>query len=722
MAKRIQDTTVTSKDRLLGSIVVFVVALAARLIYVNAAAGTPTFGFLTFDLLQFHNLAVSIFQDSQLGHEAVFKAPLYSLVLSQIYSMVSNPIFQSFVIQCILGSISAILIYLISVRFYTQRISITAGLIAALYGTLIFFDAELLPVSFTVFLILLATYLLMKYEEGHRVFLAVAAGITLALSGAATPETLVLVPVAGFWIYRDGAGKKKFRLSHTLAMLIAAVVVTVPFAIRNNTLGGEKVPYLTDIGVRMAIANQEGATGRDFILPNGVRELGQSYSNALEATQRTKVSEFSASEMGGIWLGQAVGYIFSHPLDWLGLELRKLACLISGYEISTDRPIYYFASQNMPLQVLLFDKFLSIPFGLILPFAFLAFLAVRHNNRKQLLLVWSATGLVLVSLLLAPFAFQRILFVPFIIIWSAAGFWGLVGLYQKQEFRRFYTWLSILVAAVVIVNGVAKIPGLIPTVDSEFEGRMFAANAHLTANRLEEAKTNYDAALRIDPRSPRPYSSLASIFAQQGNDSLAIVYYNRAVAVDPSDDRPLKNIVNLMKRKQKLAELNNVLVRVIKEFPKANWAYNEYASLHVRLSEFTQAADIYEKSFAADSTNIEAIFLKAEVYLMADMRQEAEEEFQRYLQYAPNSVAARANLGQVYARQRRIEEALREFGFVREQEPGNPATYFNLASVYYQTNDLMRAASYLDTADAIDHNFPGLEEMRQMIDSARVNR
>lgn len=714
--------TITSKDRLFGAIVVFVVALAVRLIYVNAAATMPTFGYLTFDLLHFHNLAVSILQNTQLGHEAVFKAPLYSLLLSQIYGIVSNPIFQTFVLQCILGSIAAVLLYLISVRFYPQRVSLTAGIIAALYGTLIYFDTELLPVSLTVFLVLMAVYLLLKYEERHQILFAAAAGIALALAGAATPETLILVPVAGYWIYREGAGKKKSRLSHTLTMFIAVVIVTLPFALRNNSLGGEKVPYLTDIGVRMAIANQAGATGRDFSLPNGIRESGQNYINALEATERTKMREFSANEMGGTWVGEAVGYIFSHPIDWLWLELRKVACFISGYEISTDRPIYYIAGERMPLQVLLFDKFISFPFGLILPLALLAPLAAGYNGRKQKLLIWSAIALTSVSLLFSAFAFQRVFFVPFVIIWSAAGFWGLVRLYQKQEFHRFYIWLPVLVAAIVVVNGIAKIPGLVPTTNSEFEGRMFVANAQLTANRMDEAKDSYEAALRLDPRSPRPYNSLATIYAQQGNDSLAIVYYNRAAAVDSNDDRPLRGIVNLLKRRQKITELNNVLVRAIRDFPKANWAYHEYAALHVRLSEFTQAADIYERSFEADSTNFEAIFRKAEVYLMADMRQEAEAEFRRYLQYAPTSVPARANLGQVYARQQRIEEALREFGYVRDTQPGNPATYFNLASVYYQIKEFARASSYLDTVEAIDHGFPGIVEMRRMIDSARVNQ
>lgn len=722
MAKRSQDLAITTKDRVVASAIVFVVALALRLIYLNAAESIPTFGYLTFDLLHFHNLAVAMIKDGLIGHEAVFKAPLYSLALAQIYSISSNPIFQTLVLQCILGSMSAVLIYLISSHYYSQRLSLTAGMIAAFYGTLIYYDTELLPVSLTVFLILAAIYLLLRYELVHRMIFIAGAGVALALAGAATPEILILLPVAGWWIYRDGAEKKKFRGRHCLILALTVALATVPFIIRNNALGGETVPYVTDIGVRTAIANQAGADGRAFALPNGIRESGQSYVNAHEATHRTRGNEAATSEMGGFWLRHALGYVLSNPIDWVTLELRKLACFISGYEISTDRPIYFMAGERMPLRVLLFDKFISIPFGLILPFALLAPLVAGDPKRRQRLLIWSMVALLGVSMLFNAFAYQRILLVPFVIIWAAAGFWGLVTLYRKQEFRRFYTWLSVLVTAIVVVNGIAKIPGLVPTINSEFEGKMYTANALLTANRLDEAKDNYEAALRIDPRSPRPYNSLANIYSQKGNDSLATVFYNRAIGVDPADDRPLRSLANLLKRRQKLGELNHLLVGVMRQFPKANWAYHEYAQLHIKLKEFTQAADIYERSFAADSTDFESIFLKGETYLMADMRQEAEAEFLRYLQYAPNSVPARANLGQVYARQQRIDEARREFEFVREQQPGNPATYFNLASLFYQTNELARAASYLDTAGAMDHSFPGLEEMRRMIDSARVSQ
>ena len=722
MAKQLRKMKITSKDRIIGTIAVLAVALAARLIYLNAASSMSTFTYLTFDLLHFHNIAVAIFHGAPLGHEAVFKAPLYSMVLAQIYGLMSNPVFNALLFQCFLGSLSSALVYLIAADFYSQKIAFTAGLTAALYGTLIYFDSELLPVSLTVSLVLASLYLLVKFEDSRRILLVAGAGIALALAGAATPETLILVPVALWWVYRDSSGQWKARVISGAILLATVVLVTLPFALRNNSTGGEKIPYLTDIGVRMAIANQAGADGRTFTLPNSSPESGQNYVNTLDATDRASGRELPQPEMGGFWLRRAFGDMAGSPIAWLGLEMRKLVCAISGYEISTDRPIYFIAAERFPLSVLLFDKLIFFPFGLILPLVLLAPLATSSSRRKQHLLIWSLIALVAVTLMFNVFAYQRILFVPILIVWAAAGFWGLIELYQRQDFRRFYIWLPMLLVAIIIVNGVARVPGLVPRIDSEFEGRMFEANALLAANRIDDARATYEKALRLDPRSARPYSSIANTYSQQGEDSLAVVYYNRALSVNPGDDRPLRGIAGILKRQQKIGELSQILVSVMRQFPKANWAYAEYANIHIRLGEYTQAADIYERSFQADSTDYGSIFLKGETYLTADMRQEAETEFLRYLQYAPNSIPAHANLGQIYARQRRTDEARREFEYVRNQQPSNPASYFNLASIYYQIDDLQRSSSYLDTARALDRTFPGLDEMRGMIDSARVKQ
>jgi 4-amino-4-deoxy-L-arabinose transferase-like glycosyltransferase len=406
------------------------------------------------------------------------------MLLAQLYAVVSDPLFSALAVQCLLGSLSSVLVYLIAIHFYSQKVGITAGLAAALYGTLIYFDAELLPVTLTIFLILAALYLLLRYRENRGILPLIVAAIAFALAGSATPETLILVPVAAWWIFREPDRGKKARLIHSIIFVLAAIVMTTPFVFINHSRGGEKIPYLTDISLRLATANQEQANGRTVTLPNSARDLGLSYSSAIETSFRASVRELPVTEIGSFWLRRTLSSIADNPLDWIKLELRKLVYLISSYEIATDRPLYYFAQGNFPLSFLLWEGALNFPLGIILPLALLAPLATRNSRRSQSILLQSVIALSLVTLLFNIFAYQRLLVVPFVIVWAAAGAWGLIELYRKHEYRRFYRWLVLLLVATVVVNGVTKIPGLSPAIDSNFEGRMFLANSLLAADRL----------------------------------------------------------------------------------------------------------------------------------------------------------------------------------------------------------------------------------------------
>ena len=720
MKKQSPASKSVSGNRFVAPGIVFVIALIVRIIFLNGYSALPTFGYLTFDGLHFSSVAMAIAQGQALGYAAVYKAPLYSLFLAGIYAYVSSTLFQALVIQCIVGSLSAVLICQIGRRFYSEKIALTAGIFAALYGPLVFFDTEVLPVSLTIFLILTTIYLLLRYEESRKLVLLIGSGVTVALAGAATPETLVLLPIAAWWIYRSDAPKNVSSGKHSLVFLVVAIVLTTPFAIRSHVLGGESIPYLSDVGVRLAIANQTGSESFSPTLPNSPHELGQSYANALEATLRTHARELSFDEVGSFWLKHAINEIVSHPIDWIKLEFHKLAYLIDGGEISTDRPIYYLGGKTFPLNLLLWSSLISIPFGLILPLAAVTAFVRSTSQRKQTLLVASAIALGAAALLFNVYAFQRLLIVPFVIIWAAGGLWALIALYRKQDFRGFYRALAVLVVALILVNSVTLIPGLLPKSDPNYEGQMFLANALAAKNRTDDALEAYQQAVRIEPRSPRAYGQIAGIYARSGRDSLATLYYTRAAGLDPNDDRPLRGIAAMLRKGQKVGELNQFLVNTMREFPKANWAYEDYAQLYIRIQEYTQAADIYERSFQADTTDFESIFKKGEVYLQADMRGEAEAEFKRYLSYIPSSVPARANLGQIYARQQRVQDALREFEYVKSMEPTNPAAHFNLASLYMQMGDFAQAGSHLDSAAALDNSFPGLDRLKAMLDSART--
>lgn len=713
------DETVKPRFSWIDIAIVLAVALVARLIHLYASAASPIFSYLTFDSIYYHTIAQYLSHGSELGHEGVFKAPLYGLFIAANYKLLGANLFLPLLLQNIFGAISCGLIYLIAARVYSRPVALIAGLCAALFGPLIYFDSEVLPTSLTVVLTLTAVWALIMFETSRRWVYPLAAGVALALAAANAPEVLLLAIVLCVWLLRLRAPERVKR-GQVAAYALAVILPLMPFVMRNHDIGRETVPFLTDVGVRLAVANNAEAGGRDFRLPNSVDEPGLSYLNAVDAANRTNGREVPLQNFGSFWTGRAVAYMFAHPVDWLKLELRKLALLISGYEVALDKPLYFYAQQSPILRWLLWDSGVAFPLGIFLPLALLAAIGPRQARLGQCPLAALAVVFAAAVLIFSPFSHQRLPAIPAVILWAAAGFWGMITLVRAGDFRRFYRNLVVFVIAFVAVNGIIYAFDTKVRINSELEGRIYTGNAYLTANVMEPARREFEEAAKTDPRSPRPHSGLASVYMRLGNDSLAIVSSYRAAGLAPSDDRPYRFIVNSYRRRNKVTDLNTLLYNLMREYPKANWVFDEYADLHNRLQEYTQVADIYERAFQADTTYYDAIFRKGETYLMADMRQEAEEEFRRYLSYMPSSIEAQANLGQVYARQRKLDLAEAQFEFVRRAQPYSPASYFNLASLSLQRSDFPRAHAYLDTARMLNANFPGLDALHQMIDSLQT--
>lgn len=699
--------------------IVFAVALVARLTHLYASAASPIFSYLTFDSIYYHTIAQYLSHGAELGHEGVFKAPLYGLFIALNYKLLGANLFLPLLLQNVFGAISCGLIYLIATRVYSRPVALIAGLCAALFGPLIYFDSEVLPTSLTIVLALTAIWAMIMFETSRRWVYPLAAGAALAVAAANAPEVLVLAVVLFIWLIRLRTPDRVNR-GQIVAFALAVILPLVPILIRSYEIGRETVPFLTDVGVRLAVANNPDADGRDFRLPHSVDEPGQSYLNAVNAANRTNGREVPLQNFGSFWAGRALASVSAHPVDWLKLELRKLALLISGYEIALDKPLYYYAQQSPVLSWLLWDSGIAFPLGIILPLALLAALGPRQSRQGQFPLQALAVVFAAAVLIFSPFSHQRLPAIPAVIIWGAAGIWGMVTLVRAGDFRRFYGNLVLFVIAFAAVNGIIYAFGPEVRINSELEGRVYTGNAYLTANVMEPARLEFEEAAKADPRSPRPHSGLASVYMRLGNDSLAMLSSLRAAGLAPSDDRPYRFIVNSYKRRNKVTDLNTLLYNLMREFPKANWVFDEYADLHRRLREYTQVADIYERAYQADTTYFDAIFRKAETYLLADMRQDAEEEFRRYLSFMPSSIEAQANLGQVYARQRKLDLAEAQFELVRRAQPFSPASYFNLASLSLQRSDFLRAHAYLDTARMLNASFPGLDALHQMIDSLQT--
>jgi tetratricopeptide (TPR) repeat protein len=706
------------------SLIVFAVAFLPRLFHLLSIQASPLFNYLAPDPLSYFQLANKLATGQGVGEAILFKAPLYPHLLALYYWVFGQALFMPLLLQSALGAFACVMIYLIARQYYANKIAVTAGLTAALCGPLIFFGGELLPFTLALTLNLIMIWLLTSYEENRKRSYLLVAGLLLGLSAAAHPAVLLFAAIVVLWIHQRLSQNRNEWIKQSLPFVIGILILLVPVAAHNVIAGGEAVVFGTYGGVNFGAGNNPQSNGGKPVLPSSLADAqtGTEAASAL-ANQQTGRT-LTATETGSYWLGRGFNYISSEPLAWIGLQLRKAAYLITGYEIPKDRQVYFFAKQSSVLRYLLWEKLIAFPFGILLPLAIPALAAASplRRDKRQCLPIGYVLSYVLIMLLFTVTARYRAMLVPIIVIWSAAGFWLLVSLYKERDYTRFYRWVAALVAALIVCNGLAFIPGLSPRTNADFDGYMFTGSADFSMGKYADAEQVFYTAATLNPQSVAVFLNLGNTCTRQNKDSSAVEYYKRAMAVDANDDRPKRAAAEIYRKRNRLKELSDLAVAEIKRNPKAVWAYHEYAYVHEKLEEYPLAADLYERAFAADTTNYNAIFLKASCYLAADMRMEAATEYHRFLKYVPNSVEARANLAQVYARQNKLELALDEFLKVAQAQPNNPAGYFNLASTYLQMGDFNKAEEMLNKTEALAPQFPGIDQVRQMIADERAGK
>jgi tetratricopeptide (TPR) repeat protein len=701
------------------ALIVFGVALVVRVIYLLDFSASPIANYFILDPRFYHEAAINIVNGTLSIHEATYKAPLYPYFLAAIYGVAGPSAFAARLVQVLLGSFSCVMIFFLAGRFYARGVALTAGLIAALYGPLVLFDSELLIPTLIIFLNLASFLLLFKYEDSGSRWLLFASGLLLGLSALARPNILIILPGVVIWLWRYIHLRRRRNQFRQAAFYVGGVVVMLLILLaRNYSVTGEANLFGNYGGYNFLIGNNRLADGRTAVLAGTSPEFEQGYVDAVAIANTIARRNLDDQELNWFWLKLGMDYIATNPLQWLGLEAKKFAFLTAGFEIPNNRHVYFFAQRSAILRPLLWDKFVSFPFGILLPLALVAVFA-RQVRRNQYLLTFFLTSYSISILLFFVNGRYRLPIIPILIIWAAAGAWQMVSLWRAGEFQRFYRLLAVFLVALLLCNALTYLPGLQVRPETEYESHLYLGSAYFQEGQYEKARRELLTAAKLYPKSPRVYNALGNTFYALGNDSLAGVYYRLGVEADPDYEIVVKNLVNHYKRNRKLMEFNDLLLERIDHDPNAAWARKEYAWLHTQIDAKDEAIDLYQIAWETDTTDFECLFHRAQLLLELDMRADAEREYNELLERFPNSVEAHANLGQVYARQGRLDEALLEFEWVREREPGFPGSYFNLATVHLQRGELNMAEENLREIERLSPNFPSLVPLRKMIEQAK---
>jgi 4-amino-4-deoxy-L-arabinose transferase-like glycosyltransferase len=314
---------------------VFALALCARLIHIWAISKSPFFDQLLVDSVDFDARAMAFMQGRWLEAGAFFQAPLYPLFLALIYKVFGHSLLAVRLVQAVLGSGTALLVYLVGRRCCGRSVGLVAGLIASLYSMAIHFDAEILRPPLVLFLAVLGLYLLLSAaaKDGLRGW--AAAGFILGLASIARPTLLVFLPLAGLWVY-FGHGQKGTpgvrnsvpRAAATALFLCCSLVPVGTVTSINYARSGQFVLISYNGGINFYIGNNPDYEATVAIRP-GIR--WDLLTSEPAADRRTDPSGWSR-----YYYDKAFHYIESDPEGYAGLVLKKLVLFWNGHEIERN--------------------------------------------------------------------------------------------------------------------------------------------------------------------------------------------------------------------------------------------------------------------------------------------------------------------------------------------------------------------------------------------------
>ena len=638
----------------LWGVLIVAVALIARGVYLYESSANPTFAAPIMDSADYDDLARALLERRQ-AHTPLFWQPVfYPLYLAAVYLLTNSSIWAAKLIQVALGAATCLLTYRLGDRIFGRSTGILAGLFVALYGPLIFFEAELLATGWAALWAVGLTLLFIRTAETNRLLPALALGIVGALSVITRP-TFLPVFVAGcvwlVWMWRRG-DRPVQRIAPKLALAAAGfTLIAVPVAGLNYGLTGHFGIMPASGGINLYIGNNPTATETTTLRP------GHAWDALAELPARHGVANDPWARERFFYRQATYYNISSHPGAFLGGLAHKSLEFVSSREIPRSLDVYVFRAWSYTLSALAWKVGgFGFPFGILLPLAAVG--AVWHW-RKLPGPIWLALTLYPLAILLVFVAARyRMPLVPIIAILAAAGGVAIGGALRVRDWRRL--GLSGGVTAAMLL--LSTLPGPFPAerINYRAELHQFLGNRLFQEHKLVEAVQQYKVALAFAPEDADVHGKLAEALLEVGLPDEAITHYEASLRTRPDSaaNAAALGVVLLQQGEvERAIAAYQQAVRIDPEFGKA------YSNLGVALQQSGRLDDAIAAYRAAARLDPNEATIQYNLGVALAQRGDAQgaiDALHRSLEINPGNIDLRCELALTFFRNGQRSEALKE--------------------------------------------------------------
>jgi len=214
-----------------------------------------------------------------------------------------------------------------------------------------------------------------------------------------------------------------------------------------------------------------------------------------------------------------------------------------------------------------------------------------------------------------------------------------------------------------------------------------AIRALIERGELEEAARRLQDLSAARPRDPEVARLLGEVRRRQGRWDEALAHYRAVLAIVPQDIEAMFWIATLYRWKGALEESLAAYGRILAEAPQHVDALVGRARVFLQMGRLAEAEADVRTALAAAPKSEEA----AELWLQVLMRARRFQEAEAWIRAHPDMPARDRWLGDLYAAQGRMSEAIVAYTRALAATPQDPAVLRALADAYRKSGKLERA-------------------------------
>lgn len=504
---------------------VFLTALLIRLAYLFESSDSLTFFAPVLDSETYLTLARGLLHGGTMGLDYFWQPILYQSFLVWALAIGGDSIVVIKLLQVVLGSATCVLTLHLASRFLAKRWAVVAGLMAACYGPLIFYDGEILGTGLETFW---AVALVLVAIDTRRVptprrWLTI--GLLGGLAILTRPTFVPVVAAITIWLLaaigREGNGRGSLAAAALVSVGLLVVLLPVSFVSHRCTGSYSVLPYSG--GLNLYIGNNPDSDRTAAIRP------GWHWDNLTMLPARHGIRP--GRETSEFFAEQVLKFVQSQPLRFAGGLMTKCVQFVTSRELPRNVDLYVFREWSWILSLSLwkFGPF-GFPAGVVMPLAALGLWTHRRLIPVPmwlLLLLYPAT-----VVLVFVCARYRMPVVPLAIVSAAA---GLASLEQTWRSSRpvFRSRLLALLALALACSVAGPFPQERGRSRAELDYCIGAACSR--AGDQEAALAHLRNAVRIQPRYADAWNSLGGAYEELGRPAETQAAYARAVECDPAN-------------------------------------------------------------------------------------------------------------------------------------------------------------------------------------------